>query len=105
MKNNTTTLVQENWFRTDIYEVVDDFPNGYMIWPIGRGNFPFEGYIPLCRPDGVTPHTINVTTLKALYVGSEEFALKLLDLAIFGTVGKIYKGKFEEIRMCWGPMI
>lgn len=61
-----------------IFEIVDELPMGYVIWNIGRRNFPFEGYIPLCQI--VCDYNINPNTLKALKVKNEEFALKLMDL-------------------------
>lgn len=35
--------------KTDVYEVVDEVPLGYVIWNIGPNNAP-QGYIPFCRP-------------------------------------------------------
>lgn len=53
--------------RTDVFEIVDKFPNGYVVWPIGRANFPYEGFIPLARPTDV-PYHIDMNSLKALRV-------------------------------------
>lgn len=44
------TLVTNNYNRKDVFEIVEKFPNGYVIWNIGRRNFPFKGYIPLAKP-------------------------------------------------------
>ena len=34
-------LVTENYNRKDIFEIVDEYPHGYIVWPIGRRNFLF----------------------------------------------------------------
>ena len=52
--------------RTDVFEIADKFPNGYIVWPIGRSNFPYEGFIPLARPIGA--YNIDIKSLKALRV-------------------------------------
>lgn len=62
------------------YEVVDELPLGYQLWNIGRENFKFKKYIPLCQV--VNEHSINPNTLKALKVSSETFALELMDISI-----------------------
>lgn len=55
--------------KTDVYEVVDEVPLGYVIWNIGPNNAP-QGYIPFCRPahrqrfEG--GREIDPTTLKAV---------------------------------------
>lgn len=28
-------LVTENYNRKDIFEIVDEYPHGYIVWPIG----------------------------------------------------------------------
>ena len=53
--------------RTDVFEIVNKFPNGNVVWPIGRANFPYEGFIPLARPTDV-PYHIDMNSLKALRV-------------------------------------
>lgn len=45
-------LVSEHHYRTDRFEIVEEQPNGYDVWPIGRENFPFLGYIPLAKFEG-----------------------------------------------------
>lgn len=41
-------FVDNNGYGTiHTFEIVSEFPHGYIIWNIGRRNFPHEGYIPL----------------------------------------------------------
>lgn len=70
-------IINENrWGTTYVFDVVTEFPHGYTIWNIGRSNFPYECYIPLCVADD-SCH-IGPSTLKALKVANEDFALFLL---------------------------
>ena len=62
--------------RTDVYEIVDEYPKGYIVWNIGRHNFPHESYVPLAKP--LEDCHINPTTLKAIKVKDEETALLIL---------------------------
>lgn len=68
------------------FDVVDEFPNGYEIWAIGREYFDFEGYIPLCEVG--KDYSVNTDTLKALKVKDETLALALMDEAIKKGVNK-----------------
>lgn len=59
-------IISKSFFgRTDVFEIVNEFPGGYVVWNIGRHNFPYEGYIPLAKPTEV-PYNIDLRTLKAL---------------------------------------
>lgn len=70
-------FVDDNgWGTIHTFEIVTEFPHGYIIWNIGRRNFPYEGYIPLCVADE-NCH-VDLDTLKALKVANEDFALALL---------------------------
>lgn len=64
------------WGRVDRFEVVDEWPNGYVVWNIGRNNFPHVGYLPLCRTKA--DYMVDLSSLKALKVGSEELCLKVM---------------------------
>ena len=75
------TIVDKNWYRTDVFEQVTEIPDGYFVWPIGRQNFRHERCVPLAK-DGRLKYNINVTSLKYIEVASEELALLLLDEAI-----------------------
>lgn len=72
---------------TYVFEVVDEFPDGYMVWNIGRKNFPYENYIPLCEAIEGT-YNIKAETLKMLYVEREVDALFILNKANWRTVDK-----------------
>lgn len=54
------------------YELVEEFPEGYLVWNIGTELAPID-YIPLCKLRKDQPceggRTIEADTLKALYVG------------------------------------
>lgn len=63
--------------RTDVFTVVNEFPKDYIVWNIGRQNFKHDGFLPLARRIGDT-HYINLNTLKAIEVESEELALAIL---------------------------
>ena len=62
------------------FETVNELPAGYIVWNIGRHNFQFEGYIPLCQ--NTEGYNVNTETLKALKVKSEDFALEIMNKAI-----------------------
>lgn len=86
------TLTRTSWYRNDIFEIVDVFPAGYVLWNIGRDNFPFPCYIPLARPNG--KYTIDLTTLKTIKVSDEKMALHLMNISHRYTIDK---NKFYEI--------
>lgn len=65
--------------RTDVFEVVDDFTKGYQVWNIGRQNFNHDCFIPLCIADSEC--RVDMHSLKALRVESEELALHILKQA------------------------
>lgn len=71
---------QDTFGKEDIYEVVDTFPLGYTFWNIGK-NAP-EGYIPLCRPAAVQPHShsrdIDTESLKAIKAEGAQTILKAI---------------------------
>lgn len=74
--------------RLDEFEVVGVFPDGYVVWNIGRRNFPFEGYIPLTRliwnKELEGNFNIDLSSLKAIKVKDEETALRIMKLAMTG---------------------
>lgn len=79
------TIIEKNWYRTDVFEQVTEVPDGYSVWPIGRENFQHERCVPLAK-DGKNEEewqrNIDVTSLKYIEVKSEELALRLLKEAI-----------------------
>lgn len=62
--------------RTDRFEIVNEFPAGYQVWPIGRENFPHEGYLPLAVVD--SNYHVDLNTLRCIEVESEGLALAAL---------------------------
>lgn len=95
-ENENIAFVVKRHGRTDIFEVCKEFPKGYVVWNIGRENFPFEGYVPLAKPILYPPNHIELKTLKTIKV-SEDFALWLLKIASKGTYGSIDKQKFHKL--------
>lgn len=78
----TTFSVHGRTFKT-----VDEFPDGYVVWNIGRYNFPIPGYIPICKPEKGT-RNVDLNKLKAIKVGNEKKASKIMAAARFDTIGK-----------------
>lgn len=70
-------LSTENYCRKDNFEIVNEFPDEYIVWNIGRHNFPFKGYIPLAKPINI-PHSVDLQSLKAIKVNNDmaDFILK-----------------------------
>lgn len=72
-----TKIIDVHFNREDVFEVVNEWPRGgYIVWNIGRSNFPHPGYIPLCQTREYP--FVNLETMKALYVGDEALCLKVL---------------------------
>lgn len=88
------TLVTNNYNRKDVFEIVEKFPNGYVIWNIGRRNFPFKGYIPLAKPTNV-PYNIDLHSLKTIKV-DDDVADSILKKADYK---KIDKEEFQRIML------
>lgn len=78
--------------REDRFQVVEQFPTNYVIWNIGRENFPFEGYIPLAKMKDEIH--VDMESLKALKVKDEKTALMLLRQA---GRGEVDFDKFNEL--------
>lgn len=77
-----------------IFEVVDKWPSGdYTVWNIGRHNFQYEGFLPLCQTDG--NYHIIPNQLKALNVGDETLCRAVLREAGYREVNE---RKFEAMR-------
>lgn len=78
--------------RVDVFEIVDEFPLGYEVWPIGRRNFPFPGYLPLGRFENY--HMVEGSQLKAIKT-DEALADEILNHSVkYGTVDC---WKFKEL--------
>ena len=63
--------------QNDELGVVNDFPYGYVVWNIGRHNFPCECYVPIARYIG----DYRVDKPKCIKVKDEQTALKIMDYA------------------------
>lgn len=50
-----------------IFEIVKEFPRDYIVWNIGRHNFPFPEYVPLAKPSDI-PFHIDLFSLKAIHM-------------------------------------
>ena len=75
------TLTQTCYGRTDVFRIVDEFPAGYVVWNIGRQNFPFEGFVPIARPTKENKYYIDLKTLAAVRVKDEITALRVICFA------------------------
>jgi len=87
-------FISASYYRSDVFIKVDEWPEGYYVWPIGRHNFQFEGWLPLCK-DSNLKHHVNINTLKAIKVKSEDISLRCLDAAIKGEC----KNKKDYIKL------
>ena len=85
-------IIDEKYGRRDVFEVVEKYPAGYIVWPIGRHNFQHPGYIPLAKTVG-GGFNIDRNSLKAIKV-DEEVANAILQEAIRRGVDK---EKFERM--------
>ena len=89
-------IINKEWYRTDEFEIVDEWPDGYFIWNIGRENFPYPEYIPLAK-SGNLPHHVDLSSLKAFKAPSEEIALKCMQAAIMTYKRDFYKEDYLKI--------
>jgi hypothetical protein len=81
------TIIDKNYGREDIYTIVDIFPHGYVVWNIGRKNFPHCRYVPLAKMSGDC--NVDTTTLKAIKVETEEIAISIMNAAEKKPIEKI----------------
>ena len=77
MENKYIINILRRQQRTDKFKIVDTFPNGYIVWPIGRENFPFPGYIPLAKPHREKKYYIDPESLAALRCEKSDAILRL----------------------------
>lgn len=77
------TFTDVNFGRKGTFTVTDTFPEGYVVWPIGRRNFPHPGFVPLARTTEV-PFQVSLKGLMALRCRNETEALHILKKAITG---------------------
>lgn len=88
-----TLVFRDSWRRLDIFEVTDEFPGGYVVWNIGRHNFPYECYVPIARDIG----NYHVDRPKCIKVKDEKLALTIMDEAAHG---KGFVGRFRFQSLC-----
>ena len=73
-------IIDEKYGRRDVFEVAEEYPAGYIVWPIGRHNFQHPGFLPLAKTvDG--GFNIDRNSLKAIKV-DEDIADTILEEAI-----------------------
>ena len=85
----TDKEIIENWHgRIYRYAIVDEIPDGYFVWSVGRQNFPLEGWLPLARM-GKNKYdwqcNIDPNHLLAINIHDEAKALACLKAASRGT--------------------
>lgn len=83
---------KDSWGKEDEFEVVEEFPEGYVVWNIGRHNFPVESYVPIARDLG----HFNVDNPKCIKVKDEKTAQKIMHEAAWGK-GFVDKKKFLRL--------
>lgn len=76
---------------------IDNIPECYTVWAIGRKNFPYEGFVPLAKQHPSLPNHIDTSSLIALKCPTEGVALSLLNKAIVG--GANMQDVREEFNM------
>lgn len=86
-------LINKNNYRIDLFRIVAEFPDGYQIWNIGRENFPFPCYIPVCIIKDDNYH-VDLNSLVAVRCPNEDVALRLLQMAGKRTVDK---NRFKQV--------
>lgn len=76
----TLTLRNRNY---KVVSSISEVPLGYVVWNIGRHNFPLRGYIPMCRLNKAheDDYSIDTTSLCAVPCQSEEQALEIMKKA------------------------
>lgn len=88
----TNVIKDTSHGRTDVFEIVSNYPGGYVVWAIGRENFPHKCYVPLARP--VADYHIDLSSLKAIKVKDEKTALAILKEA---SLRGVDERKFNDL--------
>ena len=73
----TLTLRNRNY---KVVSSISEVPYGYVVWNIGRHNFPLRGYIPMCRMNKAheDDFSIDINSLCAVPCQSEKQALEIM---------------------------
>lgn len=74
-------IFSENYYRTDVFEIVEKIPENYVVWNIGE-NMGTDKYIPICQLK--TKYDVDLFSLKAVPVTSEEYK-RLQDASSWGV--------------------
>ncbi len=85
--------ITHTYGRTDTFEIFNDFPAGYIVWNIGRGNFPFEGFVPIAKPAS-EPYHIDLGHLGAWKVKDEATAMKIIEAAHYVEINSYNYGLY-----------
>ena len=83
---------------TRVFEVVDKFPQGYILWLVPK-NYPDVGFIALAKPSNI-PYNIIQDDLKCMFVG-EDMWKKLHDYCHKGNVvdAANFNGVFNSLKL------
>ena len=85
-------MFRDSLRRPDMLEVVDEFPPRYVVWNIGRQNFPYESYVPIARDLG----GYRCDMPRCIKVKDEELALSIMHKAAH-CKGFIDRYKFKDL--------
>lgn len=88
----THHLTGVKYYEERTFKKVDEFPEGAVVWNIGRSNFPFPGFVPVAFLK--TEFYINPERLFAVRCKDEETALKVIKL---GHHKRVTKSMFDKI--------
>lgn len=79
------TITHTTMWNTDVYEVTEKIPSGYIVWNIGK-NAP-EGYLPVALLKPGT-YEIRRETLKAVPISAKEYAIVSRATSRYGLSSK-----------------
>lgn len=89
-KQTDTHLTVNLGDRVDKFRILPKLPWGYVLWNIGRQNFPFKGYIPLVKPT-CEANRVNINDLCAVHV-SDKFSNWLMR-----TAPRVYSQDIKDL--------
>ena len=93
-ENGKSFIKCEDYHNTRVFEIVDKFPDGYVLWLVSKG-YPDKGYIALAKPSHI-PYNIIQEDLKCMFVGEEMWG-KLHKYAHKGN--EVSSLNFNEVMM------
>lgn len=89
-----TSITLTDVWNVYTFHVVNNFPDDYIVWNIGREHFPIQGYIPLAKI--VSDYHIDPNTLMTIKCPSAEVADIILKKAGRKTINKTEYNKIVE---------